>query len=181
MTTFDEIEALFAARGAALYFGEDISEAEHALQAGALAEAAGADEALILAALLHDVGHLLHDRGEDVADRGEDARHEEVGYAWLADRFGPEVSEPARLHVAAKRYLCATDPAYTHGLSPASKQSLELQGGPMRSTEVAAFEANPHASAAARLRRWDDGAKIVDLDVPGLSHYRERIERLTTR
>lgn len=181
MTTFGEIEALFAARGAAMYFGEDISEAEHALQAAALAEAAGADDSLVIAALLHDIGHLLHDQGEDVAERGEDAHHEDIGYAWLAQRFGSDVSEPARLHVEAKRYLCSTDPTYIRGLSPASTQSLELQGGPMRPAEVAAFEANPHGAAAGRLRRWDDGAKVVDLDVPQLSYYRSRIERLTTR
>jgi phosphonate degradation associated HDIG domain protein len=181
VTTFGEIEALFAERGAALYFGEAITEEEHALQSAALAEDTGAGDALVVAALLHDVGHLLHDQGEDVAERGEDARHEEVGHAWLAGRFGPEVCEPARLHVAAKRFLCATDPSYVRGLSPASRHSLELQGGPMRPAEVAAFEATPHAAAAARLRRWDDGAKVVGLDVPGLDHYRVRIEKLATR
>ena len=120
-----------------------MSQAEHALQAAELAEREGAPDALVVAALLHDVGHLLDGQDEDLADRGVDGRHEEAGCAWLAAHFGPEVIEPIRLHVAAKRYLCAVDPAYLDGLSPASRLSLSLQGGPMDAEERARFESNP--------------------------------------
>jgi phosphonate degradation associated HDIG domain protein len=175
MHRVEEILALFEKRGRNAYLGEPVSQAEHALQAAHLAVLDGASDALVVASLLHDVGHLLHDLGEDIATRGVDARHEVSGSSWLARNFGPEVAEPARLHVAAKRYLCATEPSYREGLSDASKLSLQLQGGPMTPEEVANFEANPHAVEAVRLRRWDDEAKIANLEVPGLETYLERI------
>lgn len=178
MSILDELFGLFERRGSAEYHGEAVSQIEHALQAAQLAEAHGASDALIVAALLHDVGHLLHDHGEDAAERGIDDIHEDTGASWLARHFGPEVSEPVRLHVAAKRYLCSVSPSYRDGLSPASRLSLRLQGGLMDDIEVAAFEANPHHEEAVRLRRWDDGAKVVGREVPGLDHYRERIARL---
>jgi phosphonate degradation associated HDIG domain protein len=173
--------ALFAQRGEDAYFGEPVSQQDHALQAAYLAEQEHASDALVVAALLHDIGHLIHGEAEDIADRGVDARHEAAGEAWLRRWFGPEVTEPVRLHVAAKRYLCATDPGYLARLSPASVQSLALQGGPFTPAEVQAFEANPHCAAAVRLRRWDDAAKIPDLPVPGLEHYRERLKAALAR
>jgi phosphonate degradation associated HDIG domain protein len=179
MTLADEIQALFEERGDTAYFGEPVSQAEHALQAAHLAEQEGAPDALVVAALLHDIGHLLHDMGENVADHGVDARHEEAGEAWLARHFGPEITAPIRLHVAAKRYLCAVDPAYRQQLSPASLQSLALQGGPMTEPEVRSFEARPHYRAAVRLRGWDDQAKVPGLPVPGLEHYRSRLEAMS--
>lgn len=169
---------LFQRRGSVEYHGESVSQLEHALQAASLAEAQGASEALIVAALLHDVGHMMHDLGEDAANRGLDDTHEEAGAAWLARHFPPEVTEPIRLHVAAKRYLCATSPGYLDGLSPASRRSLQLQGGPMNPQEQAAFESNPHHANAVRLRRWDDGAKVAGLEVADLEHYRGRIAAL---
>jgi phosphonate degradation associated HDIG domain protein len=181
MDALDAIADLFATRGRAMYFGEAVSEAEHALQAAHLAERAGADDALVAAALLHDIGHLLHGLGEDVADRGLDGRHEEAGYDWLAGRFGPAVAEPVRLHVAAKRYLCATDPAYLDALSPASRQSLDLQGGPHTPAEAAAFARHPHHAAAVRLRHWDDAAKVPGWAVPAFDHYRPRLAALLRR
>ncbi len=176
MTIIDDVFALFAERGADAYFGEPVSQLEHALQTAHLAEQAKASDALVVAALLHDIGHLIHGEAEDVADQGADARHEAAGEAWLRRWFGEEVTEPVRLHVAAKRYLCATDPSYLIRLSPASRQSLALQGGPFDSAEVQAFEANPHYAASVRLRLWDDSAKIPGLDVPGLQHYRVRLD-----
>jgi len=167
----DHILDLFRQRGDAAYVGEPVSQTEHALQAAAAAERARASSDLIAAALLHDIGHLLHDLGEDIADHGVDARHEELGAHWLAQYFGPEVVEPIRLHVPAKRYLCATDPAYYAALSPASQQSLALQGGPFSAAEVAQFRAGPHAAAAVELRRWDDEAKIPNLPTPDLRHF----------
>jgi phosphonate degradation associated HDIG domain protein len=175
MHPVEEVIRLFEARGRDAYLGEPVSQAEHALQAAHLAEAAGAPGPLVVAALLHDVGHLLHDLGEDAADRGIDARHERSGASWLVKNFGPRVAGPARLHVDAKRYLCAVEASYFEGLSDASKLSLALQGGPMTPDEVAAFEANPHHLDAIRLRRWDDEAKVPGLDVPGLDHYRDRL------
>ena len=176
MTIADEVMALLAGPGRNAYLGEPVSQAEHALQAARLAEAAGASDALVVSALLHDVGHLVLGSPEDVADRGIDARHEDAGAAWLAAHFGPEVAGPARLHVEAKRYLCAVDPGYLDGLSAASKKSLALQGGPMSPSEAARFERDPAHEAAVRLRRWDDEAKVPGLDVPGPEHYRTRIE-----
>jgi len=172
----DAVFRLFAERGSGLYFGEAVTETEHAVQTAHLAEAANAGPALVAAALLHDVGHLLHSLGEDVADRGIDGRHEEVGAAWLARHFGPAVADPVRLHVAAKRFLCAVNPEYLAGLSPASRRSLELQGGPFSSDEQAAFRAEPRWEAALALRRWDDAAKVPGLAVPGVEHYRPHLE-----
>jgi len=175
MTIVDEILGLFARRGAATYHGEAVSQTEHALQAAELAEREGAPDHLIVAALLHDLGHLLDGQDEDLAARGIDGGHEEAGCAWLARHFGPEVTEPVRMHVAAKRYLCTVDPTYLDGLSPASRLSLSLQGGPMSAQGRAAFERHPAHADAIRLRRWDDAAKVPGLDVPGLEHYRDRL------
>lgn len=169
----DAVIDLFSRRGGDAYFGEAVTQLEHALQAAALARHDGAPDALILAALLHDLGHLQHSAGEDVAERGIDTRHERIGARWLAPRFGVDVSEPVRLHVAAKRYLCGTDPTYAARLSPASVQSLELQGGPMSSAEARQFERQDHWEDAVRLRRWDEEAKVVGLVVPSLASYRD--------
>ncbi len=181
MRIVEEILDLFATQGASAYHGEDVSQEEHALQAAELAEREGAPDSLVVAALLHDVGHLLDGQDEDLAVRGVDGRHEEAGCAWLSRHFGPEVTEPIRLHVAAKRYLCAVDPSYLSGLSPASRLSLQLQGGPMTPGEVAEFEGNAYYRDAVRLRHWDDTAKVPGLAVPGPSHYRDRLEAAASR
>jgi phosphonate degradation associated HDIG domain protein len=177
----EEIFQVFARHGADAYFGEPVSQQEHALQAAYLAEQAQAMDALIVAALLHDIGHLVHGEGEDIADQGVDARHETAGEAWLHRWYGETVTDPVRLHVAAKRYLCAVDPTYLSKLSPASIQSLELQGGPFGPEEIQEFEANPHYRAAVSLRRWDDEAKVPGLEVPGLENYRVRLTNLASR
>lgn len=178
MNIVDEVCVLFATKGHAAYVGEAVSQLEHALQSAYHAERDAADDALVVAALLHDIGHLLHKLPEDAADHGIDTRHEQIGQAWLARYCGPEVTEPIRLHVPAKRYLCATDPEYRARLSPASEQSLRLQGGPMTSDEVSQFEHHPHYRAAVRLRHYDDLAKVPKLPVPGLDHYRPRLARV---
>jgi [1-hydroxy-2-(trimethylamino)ethyl]phosphonate dioxygenase len=175
MNVVDEIFQIFERRGGEAYFGEPVSQREHALQAAYQAEQEQAPQALVVAALLHDVGHLIHGLGEDVADRGVDARHEDAGEHWLALHFPPEVTEPVKLHVAAKRYLCRTDPEYLGKLSPASVQSLALQGGPFSEAEAREFEAYRYYHEAVRLRRWDDRAKIPGLAVPDLEHYRPAI------
>jgi gamma-butyrobetaine dioxygenase len=179
MTIVETIMELFARRGASAYHGESVSQTEHALQAANLAEREGAPDRLVVAALLHDVGHLLDGQDEDLAHRGVDGRHEEAGCGWLAQHFGPDVTEPVRLHVAAKRYLCAVSPSYLAGLSPASRLSLSLQGGTMNDEEQGEFERNPTHGDAIRLRHWDDTAKVPGLDVPGLEHYRDRLVRMS--
>jgi len=176
MTTVDAILEMFAVAGTAAYYGEDVSQTEHALQTAHLAVSAGADDELIVAALLHDIGHMLRGLPENVAQHGVDDTHEAIGAAWLESHFGPAVSVPVRLHVPAKRYLCAVDSTYRAGLSSASQLSLQLQGGPMPPELVDAFEQGPHFEAAVALRRWDDGAKVPGLDVPGLDAYREPLE-----
>ena len=172
---------LFDQVGANAYHGEAVTQREHALQTALAVERAGGSESLVVAALLHDVGHLLHDLGSDAALRGIDARHEDVGAEWLAAHFPPSVAEPVRLHVAAKRYLCAAEPAYNNGLSAASVRSLALQGGPMTADEVASFAAGPHGTDAILLRRCDDAGKVQGLATPPLSHYRPLLARLATR
>jgi [1-hydroxy-2-(trimethylamino)ethyl]phosphonate dioxygenase len=173
---FDEIAGIFGKRGAEAYFGESVSVTEHALQAAWFAQQEGAAANLVVAALLHDVGHLIQDLPDDLAEWTEDEHHEQIGAAWLARRFGPEVSDPVRLHVAAKRYLCATEPDYFSNLSPASVRTLQLQGGPMPAGQLAAFERETYFREALRVRRWDDRAKVADLKVPGLSAFRALIE-----
>ena len=174
----DEIFARFQETGGAMYIGEPVTVSEHMLQTAALAADDDAAPELVAAALLHDYGHLVHDLPEDSAEHGIDTRHEEVGVDLLARWFPPAVTEPIRLHVAAKRYLVAVDPRYRDALSPASIVSLELQGGAMSEAEVAEFEALPHAVAACRLRRYDDAGKDPDADVPPLESYRDVLTAL---
>lgn len=178
MNVVDQILDLFATKGHAAYVGEPVSQLEHALQSAYHAEQAGAGDALVVAALLHDIGHLVHKLPEDAADHGIDTRHEHLGQAWLARYFGPEVTEPIRLHVPAKRYLCATDAQYVGQLSPASLQSLALQGGPFSDGERQEFESHPYYRQAVQLRHFDDLAKVPELKVPPLEHYRPHLERL---
>lgn len=177
-TVTREISEIFAGRGGTAYFGESISMTEHGLQAAYFAQAAAAPPALVIAALLHDIGHLLEAVPENLVDWVEDARHEEIGSRWLAARFPPEVSEPVRLHVPAKRFLCATDPAYFSTLSPASVATLALQGGPMSASEVALFRTERYHRQAVEIRRWDDRGKVVGLATPDIADYGAQIEAL---
>jgi [1-hydroxy-2-(trimethylamino)ethyl]phosphonate dioxygenase len=174
----EEISAIFATRGAAAYFGEHVSMLEHALQAAHFARAAAAPQPLILAALLHDVGHLVEEVPDDLEDWTSDAQHEQVGSSWLAARFPAEVFEPVRLHVPAKRYLCATDPHYVSKLSAASVVTLKLQGGPMTAAEIALFESERYHKDAVRIRRWDDQGKVRGLTTADLASYGPMIEEL---
>ncbi len=165
------IASLFASEGAADYLGEPVSQAAHMLQAGALAEQAGAAHELVAAALLHDVGHFTGARtGQDLM-RGTDNLHGEQGAAWLGQWFGPQVTEPVRLHVSAKRYLCAVEPGYFSRLSPASVYTLGVQGGPMSADEITEFEASPYAGPACQVRRWDDQAKDPAAAAPPFEHF----------
>lgn len=167
----DAIFALFDRSGSD-HYGEAVTQLNHALQTAHHARSEDQTDALVAAALLHDIGHLLQKHGEDAADRGIDALHERIGAAWLAQAYGPEVTEPVRLHVDAKRYLATREPGYLEALSPASAQSLRLQGGLMPEAEAAAFEQSPAFEAAIRLRRYDERGKAEGVEVAPLSAYR---------
>ena len=171
MHVADEVLGLFAAHGGNTY-AEQVSMEQHALQAAALARASGASDALVLAALLHDVGHFLAQPDSEfgVTDHGT------TGGAWLAERFEPAVSEPVRLHVAAKRFRCFVDPAYEEQLSSASIGTLRLQGGAMSAAEAREFEAEPFAQDALALRSFDDGGKVAGLDIPVLEAWRPLLD-----
>jgi phosphonate degradation associated HDIG domain protein len=173
----DFVILLFKQKGDATYLGERVSQTAHALQAAWAAEQAGVSDALIAAALLHDVGHLLPDLSEDSAPDNIPDAHEERGARWLERHFGPDVVEPVHLHVAAKRFLCATEPAYLGTLSEASLRSLELQGGPFTADEAARFRLGRYAEAAIALRRLDEQAKVPGLPTPDLEHFRPILEK----
>ena len=178
LATVDALMRLLEAGGAEAYFGEPVTVLEHSLQSAWFVRQKGGDDALTVAALLHDVGHLLHDEGEDVAGRGIDTRHEVLAAQALAAHLPAEVLDPIRMHVAAKRYLCFANPRYFASLSPASMESLALQGGPMTADEATAFMAQPHAGQAVALRHADDAAKVPGLKVPELASYRALLEAL---
>jgi gamma-butyrobetaine dioxygenase len=170
MAIVDEIMQLFAVKGSSEYGGERVSQLEHALQSAHLAQTENAPPNMIVAALLHDIGHLLAE--------SPDAAHEEIGHDYVSNHFPASVSEPVRLHVAAKRYLCATDKHYLAQLSPASLESLHVQGGPMTDTELDAFEEEAFFNQAVTLRHWDDKAKTENLAVPALDAYRATLQSL---
>ena len=173
-----QIADLFASEGAEEYLGEPVTQAAHMLQAAHLAERDGAADALVAAALLHDVGHFTGTISGQQLMEGTDNRHSHGGADWLAQWFGPEVTEPVRLHVAAKRYLCAVEPGYAKTLSSASVYTLGVQGGPMNGAELEEFAASPYAQDACRLRRWDDAAKDPAADAPAFEHFRPLLARL---
>lgn len=178
LESVDDVFSALEAGGGEAYFGEPVSVLEHSLQAAWFVQRKGGSEMLVAAALLHDLGHLLHSEGEDAADRGLDTEHEELAAAALKSHLPDAVLEPIRMHVDAKRYLCASDQRYFATLSAASVQSLALQGGPMTPEEAAAFDAQPFASDALTLRHADDAAKVEGLKTPGLADYRPLVERL---
>jgi phosphonate degradation associated HDIG domain protein len=153
------------------YDMEAVSQLEHALQCATLAEAAGSDKSLVLACLLHDLGHLIHYFKPELALGAEDRKHEILAANYMAGKFDPAVVEPIRLHVEAKRYLCHVDSGYWETLSDASKFSLEFQGGPYDAEQSEAFIQLPYAREAVQLRLWDEQAKVPGLATPQLSHF----------
>jgi gamma-butyrobetaine dioxygenase len=167
---------LFADRGAREYMGEAVSMAQHMEQSAACAAADGAPASLVVAALLHDIGHFIGEHPIEALENGIDNRHEAVAADYLQQYFPPAVTEPIRLHVAAKRYLCATDADYLARLSPASVDSLAVQGGPMNAAEIERFEANPYHRDAVRLRLYDDDGKVAGLTIEPVSAYREALQ-----
>ena len=174
----EKIRHLFNVKGKAMYAGEPVTQSEHALQAASAAEQAGETTELIVAALLHDIGHLLHQHDENCATQGIDDLHETIGAQWLLRYFPPEVTEPIRLHVDAKRYRCAIDQQYHAQLSSASVLSLKLQGGPFDQREVESFENNRWSKSALRLRSWDEAAKIPGDETPTLEYFLTYVQKV---
>ena len=177
MLTLPDITELFARRGAQQYSGEPVTQLQHALQTAARAEAAGADDELVTACLLHDLGHLLQAYGETPTLRGVDDVHQYAALPFLRGLFGERVLGAIRLHVDAKRYLCVTQPAYQAALSADSQRSLVLQGGVFSAAQAQHFVALPGALDAVALRQWDDQAKSADALTPPLAHFLARAAR----
>jgi predicted HD phosphohydrolase len=178
----DALFALFAAYGDSDYVGEAVSQRAHGLQAAALARASGAADAVIAAALLHDIGHMLGLAEPDTYARMGDCgtvAHEGLGGAWLERAgFPAATADLVRRHVDAKRYLCFKDPQYAARLSPASRTTLGFQGGPMGAEEAAAFESDATKDTILAMRSWDEAAKDPTLTVPPLESYRGMLEAL---
>jgi phosphonate degradation associated HDIG domain protein len=168
-----DIERIFRDHGHIAYTGEGVSQLEHALQSAELAEAEGATDPLVTAALLHDLGHMLNRQGETPTMRGIDDQHQYFAIPFLRPLFPPAVIEPIRLHVDAKRALCALEPDYYESLSEDSRRSLTLQGGVYTEREARAFVDKPFAADAMRLRRWDEKAKVPGATTPPIGHYLE--------
>ena len=179
MLNLQDIDTLFARRGHEQYAGEPVTQLEHALQTAALAEAHGADDELVTACLLHDLGHLLQDLGDSPTLRGVDDVHQHAALPFLRGLFGDRVLGCIRLHVDAKRCLCATVPGYEAALSADSRRSLTLQGGVFGAAQAAAFMARPGAADAMKLRQWDDLAKVEGGATPSLGHFLARARRCT--
>ncbi len=172
------IADIFERRGGEEYLGEPVTMAEHMLQGAHFAEKAGEREEIIVAALLHDIGHFTSEFGTFSMDDTEDRFHEEAG-AQVLERFFPSiVTDCVRHHVAAKRYLCATRPEYFKRLSEASIHSLNLQGGPMNGGEVAEFERNPNLKDIVKVRYYDEAGKEPNLATKPFSHYAPMVQRV---
>ena len=167
----EQILRLYEEKGGRAYEGEGVTQLEHALQSAHLAERAGAPPELVCAALLHDIGHLVNDRGETPTLRGVDDRHQYAALPFLRSIFPEAVLGAIRLHVDAKRYLCATRAGYREALSQDSKRSLELQGGVFSAAEAERFIRQPHAAEAVSVRLWDDAAKVAGARTPDLAHF----------
>jgi phosphonate degradation associated HDIG domain protein len=177
----DEVIAIFAAKGGTDYAGEEITQLEHACQAAQLAEKQGFDDEVILAAFLHDLGHLLDDNEEDHMDGFGVKDHEGVGAGYLKQKgFSDKIATLVNAHVQAKRYLCFANKRYYDNLSHASKMTLLYQGGPMNEAEAAAFEQNPLKNLIIRMRTWDEEAKVKEVPLPDLKIYRDKIVRHLT-
>lgn len=172
------ILGLFAERGSQEYMGEAVTMSQHMEQTAACAVADDAADSLVIAALLHDIGHFVGEHPIEALENGIDNNHEDVGADYLEPYYPSSVTEPIRLHVAAKRYLCATDDGYLGRLSDASVNSLNVQGGPMNAAEVQAFESRPHHKDAVRLRLYDDDGKVAGLTIRPVTDYRAILESL---
>lgn len=175
MNPVEETLQLLAGSASEAYYGEAVTQLEHALQTAQLARAAHADDETILAALLHDIGHVL-DQGHLHADLGV-IDHDRQGADWLRSRgFSERLVQLVEAHVEAKRYLVATNADYAARLSPSSVRTLALQGGPMTPAEASAFADDPLMREKLRMRSWDEQAKVPNAPVDSLESYRPLIE-----
>ncbi len=172
---------IFARRGAEAYLGEAVTMSEHMLQSAVFAAREEAGDDLIAAALLHDIGHFTNEFGDDYIEQGVDNLHDEAGARLLEGFFPPVVVACVRLHVAAKRYLCATDRSYFARLSPASVATLKLQGGPMSDDETRQFESDPYFSQAVRVRLWDEAGKVPGMATPAFADFAPLLQRVIDR
>lgn len=179
--SIEDIRQLYESHGGIAYSGEPVTQLEHALQSGLLAEQDGASEELVVAAFLHDLGHVLNLQGDSPTVQGIDDQHQYFALPFLRRVLPEAVLEPIRLHVDAKRCLCAIDPEYFGKLSADSVRSLKLQGGIFSADEAQAFLAKPYAQDALRLRRWDDQAKVEGLVTPSLDYYVKRVANVAAR
>lgn len=180
-TIVDFIGSIFDRRGIEEYLGEPVTMGEHMLQGATLAEQAGQAEEIIVGALLHDIGHFTSEFGTFTMHDTEDRHHEDAG-ARVLERFFPSViTDCVRYHVAAKRYLCKTNPAYFQKLSEASIHSLNLQGGPMNAEEVAQFEKNPNLRQIIAVRYLDDAGKHPNMPTPDYWHFAPMVQRMVDR
>ena len=160
------------------YLGEPVTMAEHMLQGATLAEQNGQPEIIIVSALLHDVGHFTSEFGMFSMDDTKDKYHEDAGAEVLKDYFPSVVTDCVRYHVAAKRYLCATQPSYLDRLSEASIHSLKLQGGPMNEGEVCEFEKNPNLKEIIAVRFLDEAGKQEDMKTPTFAYFAPMVQRI---
>ena len=172
---------IFDRRGGEEYLGEPVTMAQHMLQGATFAEQQGLGEDIIVAALLHDIGHFTSEFGTYSTDDTHDRHHEEAGAQVLAAFFPTLVTDCVRYHVAAKRYLCATRPSYFDRLSAASVHTLNLQGGPMSADEVAAFETNPNLAEIIQVRYLDEAGKVADMITPDYAHFAPMVQRVVDR
>lgn len=172
---------IFGRRGGEEYLGESVTMAQHMLQGATMAEQQGLPEEVIVATLLHDIGHFTSEFGTFTMGDTEDRHHEDAGARVLAPFFPRLVTDCVRYHVAAKRYLCATRPDYLEQLSPASVHSLMLQGGPMSPAEVSAFESNPNLDRIIQVRILDDAGKVAGMVTPGFDHFAPMVQRVVNR
>ena len=181
--TVEEILSLYKNFGDEDYIGEPVSQIEHMCQCAQLAESGGFDDEVVLAAFFHDIGHLLeHIRPAKQMDGFGVVDHEKLGASYLLEKgFSDKVAKLVTSHVAAKRYLTFRYPEYYAKLSEASKRTLEFQGGVMSEAEAIAFEADELYPLYIQLRRWDEQAKLENVPLPSLDHYREMMISHLTR
>ena len=174
----DFIGSIFERRGGEEYLGEPVTMGQHMLQGATLAEQNEELDEIVVGALLHDIGHFTSEFGTFSMNDTEDRYHENAGAAVLEKFFPRVITDCCRYHVAAKRYLCATDPLYFNKLSDASVHSLNLQGGPMSETEVKEFERNPNLKKILTVRLYDDAGKIPDMDTPSFWHFAPLVQKM---
>jgi 2-amino-1-hydroxyethylphosphonate dioxygenase (glycine-forming) len=174
---FLELFDLYKSKGGENYFGEEVSQYEHACQTALLARKNGASIELQQAAFLHDIGHILpYQSHHEIEDNLGNINHEKLGAAWLKDRNFSELAiQVVENHVDAKRYLCNINPIYIHSLSDSSRVTLLLQGGPLTEEEAMLFEQNPFFSEIIQIRKWDDLAKESQMLVPKLEFFLEEL------